>query len=295
MSKRKGMIFAAIERLDSLMAIGESRREAKIAIRNALPAGEKCWSVSSGKIHSYITRQGYQQHVLHFLNWCRNTYDLHRLDHVDERAEELASAYLTMRIEHKKSPYTLQAERSALRLFFQNDLLATDVALPKRLRGYITRSRHITKQDVHFQPENWPELLAFLTATGIRREEVMALFGYEICIDTDIGDLVIYVRNGKGGKSRVVHILPGHEHAVLQMKEQRPEIAHVFEHVPKDLDVHSYRRVYAQMFYKHLSGRELPPQKGRLKPHDYDRQAALYVSQQLGHERVSVVMTNYIR
>jgi len=117
MSKRKGMIFAAIERLDSLMAIGESRREAKIAIRNTLPIGEKRWSISSGKMHSHITRKGYQEHVLHFLNWCRDTHDLHRLDHVDERADELASAYLTMRIEHKKSPYTLQAERSALRLF----------------------------------------------------------------------------------------------------------------------------------------------------------------------------------
>ena len=295
MGKRKGMIFAAIERLDGLMAIGESRRDAKIAIRNALPKGEKRWSISDGKIHSHITRQGYQQHVLHFLNWCREAHSLNRLDFVDERADELASAYLAMRIECKKSPYTLQAERSALRLFFQNDLLAQEVALPKRLREYITRSRHATKQDAHFQPKNWPELLAFLTATGIRREEVMALFGYEVCVDTDIGDLVIYVRNGKGGKSRVVHVLPGHEHAVLQVKEQRPEIMHVFEQVPKDLDVHSYRRSYAQTFYKHLSGRELPPQKGRLKPHDYDRCAALYVSQQLGHERVCVVMTNYIR
>ncbi len=295
MSKRKGMIFAAIERLDSLMAIGESRREAKIAIRNALPVGEKRWSISSGKMHSHITRKGYQEHVLHFLNWCRDTYDLHQLDFVDERAEELVSVYLTMRIEHKKSPYTLQAERSALRMFFQNDLLASDVALPKRLREYITRSRHGTKQDAHFQPENWPELLNFLTATGMRREEVAALFRYEICVDTDTGNLVVYVRKGKGGKKRTVRVLPGHENAVLQMKEQRPETVHVFEIVPKDLDVHNYRRVYAQTFYKHLSGRELPSREGRLKPRDYDRQAALFVSQQLGHSRLDVIMTSYIR
>ena len=295
MGKHRGMISAAIERFDGLMAIGESRRDAKIAIRNALPKGEKRWSISSGKIHSHITRKGYQEHTLHFLNWCREAHHLNRLEAIDERADELTSAYLTMRIEKNMSPYTLQAERSAFRMFFQNDLLASDVALPKRLREHITRSRLVTKQDAHFQPENWPDLLAFLMATGIRREEVEALFGYEIGVETDTGHMVVYVRNGKGGKSRVVHVLPGHEQAVIHMQEQRLEDLHVFEHIPKDLDVHSYRRTYAQKLYMHVSGRELPPKTGRLKPSDYDREAALYVSQQLGHNRVDVVMRNYIR
>jgi site-specific recombinase XerD len=279
------------------MAIGESRRDAKIAKRQEHydTTGERTWTVSTGKIHSHITRKVYQQHVLHFMNWCRSTYHINRLEQLDERAEELVSAYLLHRIDERRSPYTLLAERSALRLFFDTEKLAEGIALPKRIRENITRSRLPTKQDAHFQPENWPELINFLKATGLRREEVEALFVYEICVDTELGDLVVYVRNGKGGQARVVQVLPGQEKAVLTVKAQRPEQEHAFERVPKNLDVHALRREYAQAFYRYLSGRELPPTEGRLKPSQYDRTAAKESSEQLGHHRSSIVTGHYIR
>jgi hypothetical protein len=114
MGNRKGIIYAAIERLDTLMAIGESRRDAKVALRQT--AEEPMWTVSTGKIHSYTTREVYQQHILHFIDWCRTTYGVNRLDHLDERADELACAYLKHRLQEGRSAYTLQAERSACSL-----------------------------------------------------------------------------------------------------------------------------------------------------------------------------------
>jgi hypothetical protein len=297
MGKRKSIIRAAIERLDEKMAIGESRRDAKITARQKHyeQTGEHQWSVSTGKIHSYVTRKVYQQHVLRFLNWCRDTYQLNRLEHADTRADELVSAYLQERIEEGRSPYTLLAERSALRLFFGDRTLAQSVVLPKRNREKITRSRLPVKQDAHFQPKNWPDLIHFLQATGLRREEVTSLFTYEICVDSESGDLVIYVRNGKGGQDRVVQVLPGHENAVLSVKAQRAEHEHAFAHVPKDLDVHSHRREYSQAFYQCLSLRELPPPTGRLKPSHYDQAAATATSEQLGHHRRSIVTAHYLR
>jgi len=142
MGNRKGIIYAAIERLDGLMAINESRRDAKLALREA--SGEHLWTVSSGKIHSYTTRKVYQQHVLHFINWCRSTYQINRLDRLDERDDELARAYLTWRLQRGCSAYTIQAERAALRMFFGNRDLASAIVLPERKREQITRSRRTT-------------------------------------------------------------------------------------------------------------------------------------------------------
>ena len=58
MGNRKGIIRAAIERFDSLMAIGQSRHAAKQAIREA--SDQPSWTVSSEKIHSHVTRKVYQ-------------------------------------------------------------------------------------------------------------------------------------------------------------------------------------------------------------------------------------------
>lgn len=72
-SHHKSIVREAIERLDSLMAISESRRKAKQEKREA---GERIWSFSTGKIHSYKTRTVYQEHILAFINWARAGYQI---------------------------------------------------------------------------------------------------------------------------------------------------------------------------------------------------------------------------
>ena len=86
MPKRKGIIYATIERLNGLMALKESRYEAKKAIR---ASGEHVWSFSTGKIHSLTTRGVYQQHILKFVNWSRDTHHIHHLEQLDACADEV--------------------------------------------------------------------------------------------------------------------------------------------------------------------------------------------------------------
>jgi hypothetical protein len=90
MGHRKSIVREAIERLDSLMAIGESRFQVKQAKRAASP--EAGWTVSTGKMHSHTTRRVYQQHMLAFINWARTNHGITRLAWLDERADELATA-----------------------------------------------------------------------------------------------------------------------------------------------------------------------------------------------------------
>lgn len=296
-SHRKSLIKEVIERLDSLMAIGESRGQAKEIAR---AAGESTWAFSTSRIHSYKTREVYQEQSMLFVKWVRETYGVKQFADLETRADELASVYLRTLMEEHKSAWTLLTARSALRVLFQNRRLADTVALPKRRRQDIIRSRIPRKSDRCVQPANWPDLVRFLEATGLRRDEVKMLkVGDIVESDPDYeGAMTVNVRNGKGGKQRTVPLDPEDESEhVLQLLKGRSPDERVFPRIPNRLDVHAYRRRFAQRRYlRYAPGRDLPPaDKVRLSRNDYDRVAALKVTKLLGHNRIGIVLTNYIR
>ncbi len=166
--------------------------------------------------------------------------------------------------------------------------------LPRRRRAEITRSRGPAARDRRFQPEHWQPLLNFQRAVGLRRRELARLIVADIAYHGQ-GQLMVHVRNGKGGKTRDAVVLPGHEQDVLSVVAGRKPEELVFVHLP-DTEMHSLRREYAQALYLHYApGRELPPTTGRLRSSDYDLEAVLKVSQALGHNRRDIVLNNYLR
>jgi integrase len=291
MGKRPGLKYAAVQQLDSLMANGQKRSEAKA---KAKERGEPLFAFTDGKIHAFETRNNYQKIIMRFIDWCRDEHNIGNPDRLYERADELASLYLSERMVRGYSAWTLQTERSALRTFFENRNLAAEVTLPRRKRENIIRSRLPAKRDQHFQPDNWSLLVNFVLACGLRREELRDLHIKDIYYKTD-GQLVVHVRKGKGGKDRKVAVFPGREQAVLAAKEGRAEDELVFERLPSAMDIHAYRRRFAQELYKHISGRALPPLEERLRSQDFDRNAAEYVTKSLGHNRIDIIFGSYIR
>jgi len=145
---RKSIVKETIDRLESKMAIGQSRYAAKQAIREQ----GKAWSVSDEKIHSFKTRSTYQEHSIRFVKWARETHHVTQLAQLDPRAGELVSEYLRIQIAEGKSPSTLMARRSAFRMLFSDRTLADDVKLPVRSREKITRSRGPVAHDKHLHP-----------------------------------------------------------------------------------------------------------------------------------------------
>lgn len=272
------------------MAIGQSRFAAKMAARAQNPS---LWSFSTGRIHSYTTRSAYQQHVLAFVNWGRDTQGIRLLDILDERAPVLVPQYLEGRIAQGQSPYTLQTIRSALRLFFGDRTLAAALPLPKRVRANMTRSRREAKRDKDFQPAHWQPLMAFLRATGLRRAEVAVIRVRDICLNEE-GRAEVSIYCGKGGRPRTVMARPGQEEAVMEVVRGRDSDERVFPRIPSHLDVHALRREFALGLYQDLSGRPLPPATGRLRRHDYDAEAVALVSRALGHNRLDVVLNHYL-
>jgi integrase len=293
MGSRKSIIREAIERLDSLMAIGTSRFQAKQAQRVA--SAEAGWTVSTGKIHSHTTRKVYQQHVLAFINWARTTHGITRLAWLEERADELVTEYLAAHVAAGKSAYTLQTERAALRLFFGNWSLAATVVIPTRTRTTITRSRGPAGHDRHFQPAHWQAHIRFAQACGLRRAELRDLRVRDVYAASD-GTLFVHVKNGKGGRPREVPVLAGHEEDVLAVVQGRASHEKVFDHIPRHMDVHSYRRDSAQQHYlQQAPGQALPPVEGRLRRDAYDPAVTQEVSRALGHNRLDVVLRHYLR
>ena len=260
-------------------------------------AGEQFWSFSSSLIHSHGTRNAYQQHIMRFIQWARSNYQIRRLDLLDSRADELATEYLADRLTQGRSPYTVQAERSALRLFFDNRALDSTIIIPARRRENITRSRRAPVRTKDFNPDNWQPLIRFLQATGLRRDEVRRLQVEDIRENPTSGALEVVIKkgHGKGGRPRKVPVLPGSEQDILCQRDGRAPQELVFPRIPSHLRPHSLRREYAQAYYCHLSGRELPSPIGRLKRSDYDEAAVKQVSLALGHNRTDVILRHYLR
>lgn len=293
---RKSLIRQVIERLDSKMAIGESRYTAKKAARKVAEArGEKLGTFSDGLIHSHKTRTTYQEHILRFVNWARTTFGIDSLTELDPRADELASRYLEEQLQERKSPWTLQTIRSALRLFFANRALASQVHIPARKRELISRSRHQVARDRNVQPEHWQLLLHFQSAVGLRKNELRRIQVKDI-YQNNQGNLVAYVSRGKGGKTREVPVLRGHEQDVLAAIAGRDPEERIFARLP-DTEMHALRRAYAQALYLMYAGAgaTLPPTDRRLRKSDYDPGAVDRVSQALGHVRRDIVLRHYLR
>ena len=292
MGKRPGAKYAAVQRLNALMADHQKRSEAKDEARTR---GESLFAFSDGKIHAFESRNNYQKIVMRFIDWVRDQHHIRDLARIDEQDDELASLYLLERIEQGKSAWTLQTERSALRLFFQDGQLTDSVDLPKRRREDIKRSRQPAVRDTHINLDNWHHVIDFCLGFGLRREELRDLYVREVYSRRSDGHLIVKVRHGKGGKDREVPVFPGREPAILSQVTNRHPDEHVFSRISSLLDIHSYRRRFAQELYEHLSGKPLPPLEGRLQSKELDRAAALSVSRHLGHNRIDIIFGHYIR
>ncbi len=290
--KRPGAKYAAVQRLNALMADHQKRSKAKDEAR---VRGEPLVPFSTGKIHAYESRENYQKIIMRFIDWVREQHNIRDLARIDEQADELASLYLLERMAQDKSAWTLQTERSALRMFFQERLLADSVELPKRRREDIKRSRQPAVRDKHINLGNWRHIIDFCLGCGLRREELRDLYVREVYSRRSDGHLVVKVRHGKGGKDREVPVFPGREPAILSQVTNRHPDEHVFPRISSLLDIHSYRRRFAQELYEHLSGKPLPPLEGRLQSRKLDHDAALTVSRHLGHNRIDVIFGSYIR
>lgn len=291
----KGSLVKQIsDTLNAKTAFGQSKYQAKAA------------GTANDYIYSFSTLKAYMKHCNYFASWCRSNPEITKeLGHKARTLEECqpyAGKWISARISQGLSPYTLKLEAAALTKLYGRS--AEDLQLPPtpdRKRQDITRSRNNTVRDKHFSVSKNAPLIAFCKNTGLRRRELAELRYKDIMYE--YGQMDIFVRNGKGGKQRIVPVLDPDE--VLRL---RPDLlsgdpeARVWDKIHSGADIHGYRADYATTLYKRLE-RPLDTLtrnqkyycRGDRKGTVYDRAAMLQVSRALGHNRIDVIAGHYLQ
>lgn len=308
MSKKLTLLEQAKERLDGQLAIGESKHADKIRYRKDADGklildadGHKIIEnkdATAHKIYSWNTYRTYLKHSNYFVQWCRKEYGCKTLQACKKHCDE----YLEKLIAEEKSAYTVKLTACALAKLYKvssKDFTPT----PTRQRKNIARSRGETVRDHHFSEKNNAELISFCRCTGLRRAELSQLRGDDL-IEKDGKYFLKIHRATKGGRERVSPIV-GSEKEIMAVVErmQKSGTGKVWSKVSGNADIHGYRSEYCTRVYK-MYARDIKDISDRkeiyycrsdLKGVRYDKAAMLKASKALGHNRINVIASHYLR
>jgi len=234
------------------------------AIKKAKQEGMTGFGVAPEGIFSVVTYATYRQVAFEYSTWCKGKA------RTMEEAEKYVPQYLRERIYKGLSPWTLQRDRSALRKIFRNRTLGNEVKLPKRSYKTISRSRHEVAMDKKFAEGKHRDTVDFCRAAGLRRHELIKVKPSDVSLN---GNSII-VWQGKGGKTRQVTVVSSMVERLKEILVNKDPQQELFPKIPAKMDVHSYRREYAQ---------------ARLEEAD-----PMTVSGDLGHNRLDVMKYHYM-
>ena len=329
----------AYEKLVGMQSFGESKRQA------ILDGTEK------NKRFSYSTYSTYWKHTKYFISWLSIHYpECTTL----KTAKKYVNEWLEFRVSSVNrsgeplSAWTIQTEAAALNKLFQIDKSDPNrFQPPARNRADIRRSRTEVRQDRHFSKTNNAELIEFCQGTGCRRAVLEKLEGRDLWtreqMEYDVSRLerkesltekerhhlaalrealqifpsekeFLHHRQDKNGKFRFAPIIGNKRDQIIKRIESTAPREKVWKHVPKNMDVHSYRAEYATNLYRNVAReiKDIPFDKvnrgtGQRYQSDVyvcrkdeagkklDKQAMRICSKALGHNRISVIADNYLR
>lgn len=308
---RNSLFHQVIHNLNGKMALGESRHEAKAALKEKLGKEYK-FGATDYKIHGLDTRDNYQRIDNRFVRWCMEHRGVKKYASL-EKCAPLVKEYLQYRKDSGMSVPTLKTERSALGNLYE---ISVDFPLPKRTPDNITRSRGPKEMDKHYSPEKNQKLESMGNSTGGRREDLeKTVVSHYRNIN---GHLFVDFLQSKGGRDRVTPVLPGHEDEVLKVLEETKAAGEtkIFDHIHTKCDVHALRRKYAQNLYEiiskdhelrdellkayppryepHIKGDTYTTRRKGMKNKTFLRDDIYLCSQALGHNRLDVTVTHYL-
>lgn len=276
---KKSLIRQVQERLDSMLAIGQSKYE------------DKKLDLIERKIYSWSTYKSYLQQCCQFARYCRDQHHCKNLADCRQYVQEWMESRKDL------SAYTLKLSASALCKLYGESLEELGISTKRAARGEITRSRGTAKRDAHFSEQKNADFVEFCRNTGLRRSEITKLRGDQLLQEE--GQWYIQT-TGKGGRFRIIPIC-GDVNLVVR-KMQSAGTGKVWAKVPSCADIHSYRADYATRVYLSHARPivDLPRKERYICRRDkvgtiYDRQAMLIASQALGHNRIDVIGQHYLR
>lgn len=302
--KTPGLYAQAHAKMESMYCPGRSKLADKQAAmrdwyahpesRGGLTLMQATNAALRDHIYSSKTYSDYAQHQHYFLEWAHDTYHCKTLDdcrsHVDE--------WLTKRVDEGKSAWTVKLEASAIGKLY-GEPTYNFAPTPQRVRSDIVRSRDTAVRDYGFSEKNNADIINFERGTGLRRGELAAVRGTDLR-QMEGGGYALWIK-GKGGRTRLAPIVGSHSSEIVARCQAAGDNK-IWQSVPSHMDVHNLRSEYACIIYSGLARPldQVPMEdryycRGDLSGTVYDRQAMQAASEALGHSRVSVIASNYLR
>lgn len=277
---------------------GESKHELKAAERRGSYDENRKYRQVKG-IFSPTTLRSYQSVAKSFARFAAQK-GAYRADD----AKKYVVDFIRSCIDKGQSAWTIHLKAYALASAYGSEREEIiPIELPMRERRNIVRSRRETAYD-SIHSERAENLRRFASAIGCRR------IGAERLCKNDLieRDGRLYVRlTEKNGYTREAVVIAGEEDFVRSVFDKSPGYEVVAggkverrlfpkAYVPKNLDIHACRAEYATRLYRqceqsgeHSSGKLYRCRKdmaGRV----YDRGILGYISENLGHHRLDVVL-----
>lgn len=298
--KKKAQISGRVDQrllhsLETKIAFGRSKHADKKADARAEKSGTD--RVTSEHIYSISTHKNYKKIVTRFSSWVRKNYGDYP---TDDEVRHYAREYIQMRNSSGLSSYTIKAEAAALAKAL--DCTSEEFGATKsRLRADIKRGRggEYGKENArHFSEERNRDLVDFCLGTGLRRAGLSRLKGTDYDAETGI----ITVKE-KGGKTRSFPVDPTYRAHIEKMCTRAGE-GKVFKKIPSNANIHGYRAKFASAMYDRLvegidisllDRKQLYYCRGDRKGEVFVRDAMQAVSIALGHNRISVIASHYLR
>jgi len=256
------------------------------------------FSAQTNTVHAKDTFETYRQQSKTFAKYARGTLGIRRLK--DLQLTDVGK-WLEYRQECGDSASTLKTRAAAMAKVLQCSSTDFGFKSPIRNSDEIKRSRLPVKMDKRLNEEIHADILMVAKGTGMRRVELQRLKPEQL----EIRDRQAYITgvHGKNGLERTLPVLKKYNDAVIAIIE-RCETSKVFPFkIPAYIDVHSYRGEYAKAMYDQILAEK--KEKGEEIKLDYhtrgavrislDRSIVGEVSKTLGHKRIGVTVTNYLK
>lgn len=258
-------------------------------------------------IYTWKTYQAYIKHCCYFLDWCKE-------NHGCSKTLKQCRQYVPEWIKSRRglSASTQKLDVAALSKLYRchhgrGQKPFKDVETDTRRRVNIKRSRGDAVRDKHFSEKNNADLITFCKCSGLRRAELQDLRFEDFRLaapDGNEGSGLYVHRSTKGGRVRRINFVGSKDEIALccDIMSKSNGLTKVWGKVHSGADIHSYRADYATRVYQMyarpiatLNHDEIYYCRGDRKGTWLDKKAMLVASKALGHNRISIIASNYLR
>lgn len=292
--------------MKDMNCIGESRHQAKKEARENLGYEHN----KTVGIHSYKTFDTYKSSCKQFTSYLKeNCKDVRNIE--DIKAEHIKE-YIKHRADTGKSSYTYSKDLAALNKVFGTSVTKQDCDVANRSYKDISNNRELKEHHSHINYSNYRDEITILKATGMRRESLDKVNVDSFKYDSK-GYPVAVKLVEKGGKHREAEVLKDYRQDVKSILEKQLDCngndreKPIFEHIPTRLGTHRFRQEYAREVYdsyikEHGTGNmrlcdtneKAYASDKRTELRGYDVAALKFTTENLGHNRLDVVIYNYL-